>query len=93
MAFLGSTAKPIICRVQTEDRAIEVNVICDANGWKCIVGIEPNKPEDLAHLKRALKSLPPQLPDDLKRVSPNDYCPCGSNKKFKKCCALTSIPA
>ena len=22
------------------------------------------------------------------RIRGNDYCPCGSNKKFKKCCAL-----
>jgi uncharacterized protein YecA (UPF0149 family) len=25
------------------------------------------------------------------RVGRNDYCPCGSGKKFKKCCLITSV--
>lgn len=28
-------------------------------------------------------------PKEMKpRIRGNDYCPCGSNKKFKKCCSL-----
>ena len=27
---------------------------------------------------------------EIKRVKRNDLCPCGSQKKFKKCCALRS---
>jgi len=32
----------------------------------------------------------PRLPP---KISGNDYCPCGSGKKFKKCCGATGSPA
>jgi uncharacterized protein YecA (UPF0149 family) len=32
---------------------------------------------------------PPPAPKPIK-VSPNDYCPCGSEKKYKKCCGKPS---
>jgi uncharacterized protein YchJ len=27
-----------------------------------------------------------------KKVYPNDPCPCGSGKKYKKCCGLVLVP-
>ena len=33
-------------------------------------------------------TLPPNLNGYKPRIRGNDYCPCRSNKKFKKCCAL-----
>jgi len=91
MAALGSKTRPIILRVQDDARAEEVSMICDAHGFQFIVGIEPDKPENLFDLKKALKSAPVQLPEKPLKVSPNDYCPCGSNKKYKNCCG--AIPA
>jgi preprotein translocase subunit SecA len=29
---------------------------------------------------------PPQLPAHVRKSGRNDPCPCGSGKKFKKCC-------
>jgi SWIM/SEC-C metal-binding protein len=84
MAELGTEKHPIIVRVQTQDKASLVAETCTEHGWHYICGIEPDKPEDLTDLDRALN---PPVPI---RVSPkprrNDPCPCGSGKKYKHCC-------
>ncbi len=36
--------------------------------------------------KMNLSPTPEQLSRQPPKVSLNDYCPCGSNKKFKNCC-------
>ncbi len=83
MAKLGTENKPAIVRVQNEYRAQEVASIFDKNGWKFILGIEPDKPEDISDLEKLLN--PPKPVQSLK-IGRNDTCPCGSGKKYKKCC-------
>lgn len=83
MARLGTTKKPAIVRVQTELRAGEIASTFRKNGWKFILGIEPDKPEDISDLERLLN---PPAPIKSEKVRRNDPCPCGSEKKFKKCC-------
>jgi hypothetical protein len=56
MAQLGSKQRPAIVRVQTEARAQEVASIFAEYGWQFILGIEPDKPENISDLKRLLKS-------------------------------------
>lgn len=41
--------------------------------------------DDLAYLKR-MKHHPTPVQRATRRVGRNDPCPCGSGKKFKKCC-------
>ena len=90
MAKLGSKKKPAVARVQTEKRAGEIMVLCNENGWQVIVGIEPDKPENVEDIKWLLKKAQrqpmPQTRSGPLKVSPNDYCPCGSGLKYKKCC-------
>ena len=90
MAKLGSKKKPAVARVQTEKRAGEIMRICNERGWQVIVGIEPDKPEDISDIKWLLKNFEkqprPQIRSGPLKVSPNDYCPCGSGLKYKKCC-------
>ena len=50
------------------------------------MGIEPDQPEDISDVKRLLKTPEPVVITRPIKVSPNDYCPCGSDKKYKKCC-------
>lgn len=73
----------IAVRVQTQERAMEILSLCDERGIKVIVGVEPDKPEDISGLERLNNS-------NVKRNNPevgrNDPCPCGSGKKYKKCC-------
>jgi len=83
MAKLGTEKKPAIVRVQNEHKAEEIASIFDKNGWKFILGIEPDKPEDISDLEKLLNQPKPVRSVKIGR---NDPCPCGSGKKYKKCC-------
>jgi SWIM/SEC-C metal-binding protein len=83
MAKLGTEKKPAIVRVQNEYRANEIASIFDQNGWHFILGIEPDKPEDISDLEKLLN---PTKPVQSIKIGRNDPCPCGSGKKYKKCC-------
>jgi SWIM/SEC-C metal-binding protein len=83
-AKLGSEKRPVIVRVQTEQRGSEIASICSEHGWHYIIGFEPDKPEDISDLTRLLNPSGP-----IKAIATpgrNDPCPCGSGKKYKKCC-------
>jgi len=82
VAKLGTTQRPTIPRVQSMERADEGLAIAERDGWKVIVGVEPENAADLetlmhggvAPIRRA------------QTVGRNDPCPCGSRRKFKRCC-------
>ena len=90
MAKLGTTKHPIIVRVQTQERAIEVAAICQERGWHYIAGIEPDEPEDLSDLERLLNPAARVRTERTVRAERtpgrNAPCPCGSGKKYKRCC-------
>ena len=84
MSKSGNDKRPAVVRVQTQARAGEILSLCDEHGWKVIVGIEPDKPEDISDVERLLN---PPTPDKVgPKVGRNDPCPCGSGLKYKKCC-------
>ncbi|MFH0774511.1 MAG: PBPRA1643 family SWIM/SEC-C metal-binding motif protein [bacterium] len=84
MTKLGTDKHPAVVRVQSPERAGEILSICKEHGWKVIVGVEPNKPEDISDIERLLN---PQKPVKAQaKVGRNEPCPCGSGKKYKKCC-------
>jgi len=84
MAKLGTEENPVIIRVQTPEKAEEMNAICNEHGWQFIVGIEPDKTEDISDVKKLLAYQFTTVPKQ--KVGRNDPCPCGSGKKYKKCC-------
>ena len=84
MAKLGTTKHPAVARVQTMERAGEIMALCESHGWKVVVGVEPDKPEDISDVERLLN---PQAPVTVQaKVGRNDPCPCGSGLKYKQCC-------
>jgi SWIM/SEC-C metal-binding protein len=83
-AKLGTEKNPAIVSVQTKKRMKEVATIFEKNGWKYIIGLEPDKPEDITDLDILLN--PPKTVVAEKKVGRNDPCPCGSGQKYKKCC-------
>ena len=83
MAKFGIEKKPAVVRVQDEHRAEEIASIFKKNGWKFILGIEPDKPEDISDLEKLLN---PPKPVRSAKIGRNDSCPCGSGRKYKKCC-------
>jgi hypothetical protein len=58
--------------------------LCHDHSIHFILGVEPDKSEDISDIERALSPAEPIKA--LPRVGRNDPCLCGSGKKFKKCC-------
>jgi len=83
-ARLGDEKNPARVRVRTEERQNEVAAVFEEKGWKYAIELEPDQPEDTADLERLLN--PPQPVTAEKKVGRNELCPCGSGKKYKRCC-------
>lgn len=81
---LGSKKNPAIVSVQTKKRAKEVTSIFEENDWKYKIEVNPGKPEDITQLEQLLH--PPKPKKFKKKIGRNEPCPCGSGKKYKKCC-------
>ena len=103
MGKLGTSGNPIRIRVTNEKRMEELVGICGRNNWQFICGIEPDHPEDTSELEYMLnpKSFGGKRPkmkqvDNVTVVNKepvigrNAPCPCGSGKKYKKCCLMKS---
>jgi SWIM/SEC-C metal-binding protein len=91
MPKLGSRKRPAIVRVHSAEAAEEILAVCYDHGWQAIVGVEADEPEDISDVEELLREAEKtkQIPErPAPKVSPNDYCPCGSGKKFKKCCGM-----
>jgi len=84
MPKLGSKEKPAVVHVETIERAGEIMSLCDKNSWQVIVGIEPDKPEDISDIEHLLN--PPKPITKAITIGRNEPCPCGSGKKYKHCC-------
>ena len=85
-AKLGTEKKLAAVNVQTEERLKEVASLFEERGWKYTIGLEPDKPEDISDLEILLNPAKPKIAE--KKVNRNESCPCGSGKKYKKCCGL-----
>ena len=60
-ARLGTEKKPALVNVQTEQRLKEVVSIFEEKGWKYIIGLHPDKPEDISDLEILLNPLKPMI--------------------------------
>ena len=86
MARIGTQKNPAVVRVRTSARAEEMLAICSEHGIEFIIGIEPDKAEDISDIERALQAQQATPVLASPKIGRNDPCPCGSTKKFKKCC-------
>lgn len=85
MAQLGSKKKPARVRVQTEERGMELVALCTKKGWQVIVGIEPDKEENIDDIKKLETGITPMFAFQ-SAPSRNAPCTCGSGKQYKRCC-------
>ena len=83
-AKLGTERNPDVVNVQTKERVKELESVFEENGWKYTIELEPDKPEDITNLEILLNPLKTKIAE--KKVGRNEPCPCGSGKKYKKCC-------
>lgn len=81
---LGTEKRPAVVHVQTEERLKEVTAIFGEKGWNFVIGLEPDKPEDISDLEILLNIPKPVTVE--KKIGRNEPCTCGSGKKYKKCC-------
>ena len=84
-AKLGTEKYPAAVQVKTKKRLKEVAAVFEKNNWKYSIELEPDKQEDVTDLDLLLN--PPKTVTAEKKIGRNDPCPCGSGRKFKKCCA------
>ena len=80
----GSKKNPLHVRVKCEQRAREIFKICEEQGWYVHVCIVSSEPEDTSEINNNLHAY--SLPNALSKIGRNECCPCGSGKKYKKCC-------
>ena len=81
---LGTEKNPAVVNVQTKKRVKELESVFEKNGWKYKIELEPDKPEDTTDLEILLNPQETKIAE--KKVGRNEPCPCGSGKKYKKCC-------
>lgn len=86
MARIGTDKKPAVVRVRSEERAREVLAMAAEAGVKIIVGIEPDKFEDISDLGKAIEKRSAVAAPPRARPAKNAPCPCGSGRKYKGCC-------
>lgn len=89
MTSLGSKSRPICVRVANEEQLQVVADRCAQHGLQFIAELAPDLPPQLEDLELALASRQPT--PALVRVGRNEPCPCGSGRKFKKCCIDTPL--
>lgn len=83
-AKLGTEKNPAVVHVQTEERMREIGSLFEEHGWKYLIALEPDNPEDITSLERLLNPARPKTAE--KKIGRNAPCPCGSGNKYKKCC-------
>ena len=83
-AKLGTKKNPAVVRVQTEERMEQIAQQFQEKGWIFTMSLEPDEPEDITDLEILLNPATQKIAD--KKIGRNEPCPCGSGKKYKKCC-------
>lgn len=83
-AKLGTKKNPAVVHVKTKKRMKEVSAIFKEHGWEYTIEQDKTKPENITDLEILLNIPEPVRVD--KKIGRNEPCPCGSGKKYKKCC-------
>ena len=83
-AKLGTAKNPAVVHVKTKRRQKEVSAIFEEHGWKYSIELDSKKEEDISDLDILLNPVKTVTAEQ--KVGRNDPCPCGSGKKYKRCC-------
>jgi SWIM/SEC-C metal-binding protein len=81
---LGTDKSPAMLSVQTEARKKEIEAILAENKWIGEVTLDKDADENIKDLE--LLQNKPAAAQTSKKANRNEPCPCGSEKKYKKCC-------
>jgi SWIM/SEC-C metal-binding protein len=81
---LGSKKKPAQITVQTDERKSEIEAIFKENKWFANITVDSDADENISDLNFLKDNQVVSVTAPV--AGRNDPCPCGSGKKFKKCC-------
>jgi len=81
---LGTRKAPAQISVQTQEREQELAAVFAKNGWACVIEVNSEQDENIRDLEGLQNKQTRAV--STKKASRNDPCPCGSGKKYKKCC-------
>ena len=81
---LGTEKHPLTLIVQSDERKLAVAALVADNELFADISVDSTVEEDINELN-AILNKPVTTTFD-KTPSRNDPCPCGSGKKYKKCC-------
>ncbi len=81
---LGTEKHPAVVTVQTEERVKELISVFEEKGWEYKINLVPDQPENINDLEVLLNPVKTMVAET--KVGRNEPCPCGSGKKYKKCC-------
>lgn len=84
---LGTDKAPANITVPTEERKLELISVFEENGWASIITVDAKSEENIRDLEILQERKDVTAATTTKLASRNDPCPCGSGKKYKKCCA------
>lgn len=84
---LGTDKAPARIQVQTEERKQELIKVFTENGWASVITVDASAAENVKDLEILQERKDSESAVSTKLASRNDPCPCGSGKKYKKCCA------
>jgi uncharacterized protein YecA (UPF0149 family) len=83
-----------VVRVQSAEKAQLIVDLRSEHDWQAIGSVEEDEPEDTSDVERLVDApkaaAKPKAPP---KIGGNDYCPCCSGKKFKKCRGAADSPA
>ncbi|EDQ01232.1 PBPRA1643 family SWIM/SEC-C metal-binding motif protein [Shewanella benthica] len=80
----GTNQNPLSLSVVSDERKSEVEVILEQHGLLANIEVNAEGVENIAELDGILNK--PVTIRFEKTPSRNEPCPCGSGKKYKKCC-------
>ncbi len=84
---LGTEKAPAKVSVQTAAREEELKALFAENDWVYEITVNSDVDEDIRDLEILQNKQEAVAAVTTKTASRNDPCPCGSGKKYKKCCA------
>ncbi|RTR38371.1 zinc chelation protein SecC [Shewanella canadensis] len=80
----GTSDNPLTLVVQSVERQAEVEAILSQHNLLANIEVNAEAEENISELDGLLNK--PQTTRFDKKPNRNDLCPCGSGKKYKKCC-------
>ena len=81
---LGTRKAPAQISVQTQEREQELAAVFAKKGWACVIEVNSEQDENIRDLESLQKKKTRAV--STKKANRNDPCPCGSGRKYKKCC-------